>query len=99
MACEHTPAARLLPGPARDRRRRLSRFLFEAGANIVSSDQHSSDPEGGDFFLRMEFVLPPERRAGFDERFGLSVAEPFGMTWRLWDSAQPQAHGGARLAL
>ena len=30
----------------------VSRFLFESGANIVHSDQHSSDPQGGDFFLR-----------------------------------------------
>jgi formyltetrahydrofolate deformylase len=66
----------------------VSRFLFEAGANIVRSDQHTSDPEGGDFFLRMEFTLPRERREGFAERFGLGVAEPFGMTWRLWDAAQ-----------
>jgi formyltetrahydrofolate deformylase len=66
----------------------VSRFLFEAGANIVRSDQHTSDPEGGDFFLRMEFTLPRASREGFAERFGLGVAEPFGMTWRLWDAAQ-----------
>jgi formyltetrahydrofolate deformylase len=65
----------------------VSRFLFESGANIVHSDQHSSGLEEGQFFLRMEFVLAPERRAGFQERFGLAVAEPFGMTWRLWDTA------------
>jgi formyltetrahydrofolate deformylase len=66
----------------------VSRFLFEAGANILASAQHSSDPEVGQFFLRMEFALAPERRVGFAELFGLSVAEPFGMTWRLWDSAR-----------
>jgi formyltetrahydrofolate deformylase len=66
----------------------VSRFLFEAGANIIRSDQYTSDPEGGAFFLRMEFTLAPERRAGLAERFGLAVAEPFGMTWRLWDSAR-----------
>jgi formyltetrahydrofolate deformylase len=66
----------------------VSRFLFEAGANIVRSDQYSTDPEGGTFFLRMEFTLPEPARAGFAERFGLTVAERFGMTWRLWDSAR-----------
>ena len=35
----------------------LSACLAEAGANIVTSDQHSTDPEGGSFFLRMEFHL------------------------------------------
>jgi formyltetrahydrofolate deformylase len=68
----------------------VSRFLYEAGANIVRSDQYSTDPSGGTFFLRMEFTLAPERREGLADRFGLRVAEPFGMTWRLWDAARPK---------
>jgi formyltetrahydrofolate deformylase len=68
----------------------VSRFLFEAGANIVRSDQYSTDPEGGTFFLRMEFALEPDKRDGLGERFGLKVAEPFGMTWRLWDAGRPK---------
>jgi hypothetical protein len=36
----------------------VSGFLFERGANIVSSHQYSSDPSGGSFFLRTEFFLP-----------------------------------------
>jgi formyltetrahydrofolate deformylase len=68
----------------------VSRFLFEAGANIVRSDQYSTDPLGGTFFLRMEFALAEDRREGLGERFGLKVAEPFGMTWRLWDAARPK---------
>ena len=66
----------------------VSRFLFEAGANIIRSDQYSTDPEGGTFFLRTEFTLPLERREGFAERFGLKVAEPLRMNWRMWDAAQ-----------
>lgn len=66
----------------------VSRFLSEADANIVRSDQYSTDPQGGSFFLRMEFTLPAGRRKGFAEHFGLMVAERFGMTWRIWDSAQ-----------
>jgi formyltetrahydrofolate deformylase len=68
----------------------VARFLFESGANIVRSDQYSTDPQGGTFFLRMEFAFAPERRQGLAERFGLAVAEPFGMTWRLWDAAEPK---------
>jgi formyltetrahydrofolate deformylase len=68
----------------------VSRFLYENGANIVRSDQYSTDPEGGTFFLRMEFALAPEKRDGLAERFGLKVAEPLDMTWRLWDSARPK---------
>ena len=66
----------------------VSRFLFECGANIIRSDQYSTDPEGGVFFLRMEFTLPDDQRPDFAERFGMVVAETFGMTWRLWDSAR-----------
>ncbi|MGH2904621.1 MAG: formyltetrahydrofolate deformylase [Solirubrobacteraceae bacterium] len=36
----------------------VSGFLFEQGANIVSSQQYSTDPTGGRFFLRTEFFLP-----------------------------------------
>src|SRR5271165_4025486 len=35
----------------------VSGFLFQRGANIVSSHQYSSDPTGGRFFLRTEFFL------------------------------------------
>lgn len=35
----------------------VSRFLFEYGANIVQSDQYTMDPEGGMFFIRIEFDL------------------------------------------
>jgi formyltetrahydrofolate deformylase len=68
--------------------RAVSSFLFESGANIVQSDQHSSDPEGGDFFLRMEFTLPPggETSATLAERFATEVAQPFGMGFRFWDA-------------
>jgi formyltetrahydrofolate deformylase len=71
----------------------VSRFLFECGANIVRSDQYSTDPEGGVFFLRMEFTLPQDQRSDFAERFTLEVAEGFGMTWRLWDSARRKRVG------
>lgn len=68
----------------------ISRFLYEAGANIVSSDQYSSDPTGGAFFLRMEFTLPEESREDFAARFGMMVAEPLGLSWRIWHAARPK---------
>ncbi|HZU60647.1 MAG TPA: formyltetrahydrofolate deformylase, partial [Solirubrobacteraceae bacterium] len=68
----------------------VSRFLYEAGANIVRSDQYSSDPEGGTFYLRMEFTLPEESRTALAARFAKEVAEPLGMDWRLWDSRRPR---------
>lgn len=36
---------------------RLSNFVFEHGANIVSSYQYSTDPADGRFFLRLKFVF------------------------------------------
>lgn len=35
----------------------VSNFLFSRGANIIHSDQHSSDPWDGTFFMRLEFCL------------------------------------------
>jgi formyltetrahydrofolate deformylase len=68
----------------------VSRFLLEAGANIVRSDQYTSDPTDGTFFLRMEFALEGEDRPLLVERFGLNVAQRFDMTWRIWESAEPK---------
>jgi formyltetrahydrofolate deformylase len=67
----------------------VARFLFESGANIVRSDQYSSDPIGGTFFLRMEFAARADACRGLHERFGM-VAERFDMTWRMWNAANPK---------
>jgi formyltetrahydrofolate deformylase len=63
----------------------VSGFLFERGANIVSSHQYSSDPSGGRFFLRTEFFLEdsPQARADLRARFAREVAERFQMSWEL----------------
>ncbi|HEY7630160.1 MAG TPA: formyltetrahydrofolate deformylase [Thermoleophilaceae bacterium] len=66
----------------------VSSFLFEAGANIVQSDQHTSDPEGGQFFLRMEFTLEGEPLSELSERFANEVAARFDMGFRFWDASE-----------
>jgi formyltetrahydrofolate deformylase len=60
-------------------------LLSELGANIVASDQHSTDPEGGRFFLRMEFHLAglDQARALLERRFSEEVAERFQMSWGI----------------
>jgi formyltetrahydrofolate deformylase len=68
----------------------VSGFLFRHGANIISSDQYSTDPSGGRFFMRMEFTaggldLGREQLA---TAFGLDVAEGFDMSWRIAHSDQ-----------
>lgn len=35
----------------------ISHFLYKHNANIIESSQYSSDPEGGTFFIRIEFHL------------------------------------------
>ena len=60
-------------------------FLSESDANILSADQHSTDPEGGAFFMRMEFRLDGllERRVMLERAFAERVAEPLDMNWRF----------------
>ncbi|XBC99122.1 formyltetrahydrofolate deformylase [Pseudalkalibacillus hwajinpoensis] len=62
----------------------VSNFLFSNGANIVHSDQHSTDPVEGHFFMRIEFshqnlseVLPT-----LEEAFAVTAA-PFSMDWSI----------------
>jgi formyltetrahydrofolate deformylase len=68
----------------------VSGFLHAHGANIVESSQHSSDPLGGEFFLRMEFTAGPAATAAIAARFGPEVGEGFRMEWQFWPSAQPK---------
>ena len=67
----------------------VSGFLFEHGANIISSDQHSTDPEGGMFFMRMAFTGQAPIDA-LGAAFGEEIAARFGMDWRLEDAARPK---------
>jgi len=73
----------------------VSGFLFEQGANIVSSHQYSSDPSGGRFYLRTEFFLDglTEDRERFRASFDAEVAERFAMEWkvRYWGERQRMA--------
>ena len=65
----------------------LSEALRDVGANIITSDQFSSDPYGGSFSLRMEFYVPdPDQRLSkLDERLAEIGAE-FELDWRLVDA-------------
>jgi formyltetrahydrofolate deformylase len=62
----------------------VSRFLFEHEANIVQSDQYTIDPEGGMFYIRLEFDLDnlDARREQLEAEFAL-VAERFSMEWTI----------------
>lgn len=63
----------------------VTSFLYNHGANITVLDQHSSDPEGGTFFMRLEFQTPHLDLSGrvLEQTFAEAVAERFSMEWRL----------------
>jgi len=63
----------------------VSGFLFEHGANITDLDQHSTDPEGGLFFMRLEFQTPhlDVSRQMLEKSFAERVAARFEMNWRM----------------
>jgi formyltetrahydrofolate deformylase len=62
----------------------VSRFLFEHEANIVQSDQYTIDPEGGMFYIRIEFDLEhlDTRREQLKTEFA-KVADRFSMEWTI----------------
>jgi formyltetrahydrofolate deformylase len=63
----------------------VSSFLFQHGANITELDQHSTDPEGGKFFMRLEFQTPrlDLDRQALHAAFGEAVGTRFGMDWHI----------------
>ncbi len=60
-------------------------FLHQHGANITDLDQHSTDPSGGTFFMRLEFQTPglDVSAATLEKTFAGEVAARFGMIWTL----------------
>ncbi|KAA0840228.1 formyltetrahydrofolate deformylase [Bacillus paralicheniformis] len=62
----------------------VSSFLFENGANIIESSQYTTDPEGGRFFLRIEFEAEGIRKKIEQMKVTFAtVAESFQMTWSM----------------
>ncbi len=63
----------------------VSQFLYAHGANVLGSSQHSTDPRGGTFFMRMVFYLEDldVTRPQFERAFQEVVASKFAMDWRV----------------
>jgi formyltetrahydrofolate deformylase len=68
-------------------------FLAGSGANIITSDQHSTDPEGGEFFMRMEFTLEHGDLSSLGRAFAQEVGDRLDMRWRLTDADTPKRVG------
>jgi formyltetrahydrofolate deformylase len=73
----------------------VSTFLAERKANILDSAQHSTDPEGGTFYMRMEFRLDQleAQRPALENEFETEIARRFGMDWRLFHSGDRKRIG------
>ncbi|MCW1957081.1 MAG: formyltetrahydrofolate deformylase [Mycobacterium sp.] len=70
----------------------VTTFLADAGANIISLDQHSTQETGGIFMQRTIFHLPglAAARADLERAFVEQVAERFAIDYRLTEAAKPK---------
>src|ERR687895_2963756 len=67
----------------------VSRFLYENGANILESQQYSTDPFGGTFFVRIEFHRDDlaDHFDGMREGFA-ALSDEFSMRWTMTRAAE-----------
>ena len=70
----------------------VTTFLANAGANIISLDQYSTEPVGGKFFQRTVFHLPGlvAARENLKLEFAAEVAAPLDMEFTLTEAAKPK---------
>jgi formyltetrahydrofolate deformylase len=63
----------------------VSSFLYNHGANITDLDQHSTEAEGGTYFMRLEFQTPhlDLSRQVLSKAFEEAVASRYNMDWRI----------------
>lgn len=69
----------------------MAALVARHGGNIVSLDQHSTDPEAGDFFQRVVFHREGLTAALPDIEADLAeTLAPFGMSWTVRDMSIPK---------
>ena len=70
----------------------MSTFLTQAGANIISLDQHSTAPENGTFLQRAIFHLPGLTAAidGLKREFASTLAAKFAIDYRFTEADKPK---------
>jgi formyltetrahydrofolate deformylase len=68
---------------------KVAQFLFNSGANITHSDQHTTAISGGTFFMRIEFVMDdlPSRMASLESEFA-KLGEPLGINSQFVDASR-----------
>lgn len=69
----------------------ITALIARNSGNIVTLDQYSDNPEGGDFFQRVVFHRPDLAAVLPELEDDLArTLEPYGMTWRLTDQSIPK---------
>jgi len=70
----------------------VTKLLADFDANIVTLDQYSTDPTGGEFFQRTEFNVPDfiGVRPDLEAALATVVGEELGLQWRLSDLSVPK---------
>lgn len=68
----------------------VTSFLFQHGANITELDQHSTDPSGGLFFMRLEFQTPKSglSRQALEQAFDQAAGRRYNMNWHVSYAAE-----------
>jgi formyltetrahydrofolate deformylase len=68
---------------------KISDFILKHAGNIVTADQHSTDPQGGYFFMRIEFILESDQYSKKDLAASFSqIGKEFKADWNFFDKAQ-----------
>ena len=68
---------------------KISDFIFRHGGNIVTADQYSTDPEGGHFFIRVEFILDEDQYTKKDITSAFSpIGSQFRADWNFYDKSE-----------
>jgi len=70
----------------------ITRLLADFEANIVSLDQYSTDPVGGQFFQRTEFNVPDflAIKPQLEQAIAEIVGDGLGLSWTLTDISVPK---------
>jgi formyltetrahydrofolate deformylase len=63
---------------------RISEFVFRYNGNIIQSDQHTTDPVNGQFFMRLEFCFDPDfvSHKHLEDEFGI-LARTLNAQWQI----------------
>ncbi|MBU1003952.1 MAG: formyltetrahydrofolate deformylase [Proteobacteria bacterium] len=63
----------------------VTNFLYSHGVNITTLDQYSTDAEGGNFFMRLEFQTPHMdiSAPALEKTFAEVIAPKFDMQWHI----------------